>query len=269
MNEGILLRAGRVLMWGSVAFWIIFLVTPIVLPVLSSFTATEYLVFPPRGLSLRWYEYILDLQWFRTSLVTSLIAATVTTVLCAAIALCAARVIARSRGRSAALFEYLCLAPLVVPSVVFGFAFFNLLVQLNLRGLGILNLIVGHAVVTLPLMLRPIWASMQNADISLEEAAQSLGATPFETFMRITLPGIMPGIVAGCIVTFTYAFNDVNVAIFLTGPTLQTLPVELMSQIGYTPNASPAAVTSLIIVATIAVFFAIDRTAGMDVFTRK
>ena len=184
-------------MWISVSFWIVFLTLPILVTVISSFTDTEYLIFPPRGFSLRWYAYVLELDWFRSSLVTSLIAALATTAVCAAVSVAAARVVTHHRFRGRDLFEYLVLAPLVVPSVVFGFAFFNLLIQFNLRGLGIFNLIVGHTIVTLPLMLRPIWASMQGADISLEEAAQSLGATPFQTFTRVTLPMIMPGIVAG------------------------------------------------------------------------
>lgn len=259
----------RTLLWFSVIFWIIFLLAPIVVTVISSFTAAEYMTFPPTGYSLRWYRRVLEFDWFLDSLLISLLIAAVSTVITAALGVAAARVLARYRFHGRALFEYLMLSPLIIPSVVLGFALFNLLVQLNLQHTVIANLIVAHAVVTLPLMLRSVWASMAGMEITLEEAAQSLGATPWVAFWRVTLPTIAPGIVAGSIIAFTYSFNDVTVAIFLVGAETQTLPVALMSQIEYTPDASPAAVTSIIVFMTLAFFLLIDRTVGLEVFAQK
>lgn len=267
--EGVVTNTGRVLVWVSIAFWITFLLAPIVVTVVSSFTDTEYLIFPPESFSLRWYKRVIEFEWFTDSLQVSLIIALVSTIVTLGFGIAAARVLVRHRFRAKSIFEYLMLSPLIIPSVVFGFAFFNVLVQLGIQGASFLNIIVAHAVVTLPLMLRSVWSSMAGAEISLEEAAQSLGATPWTTFWRVTLPIIMPGIVAGSIIAFTYSFNDVTVAVFLVGPGTQTLPIALMSQIEYTPDASPAAVASIIIFITLIFFFVVDRTVGLDVFAQK
>lgn len=264
-----LIAAGRVFLWGSVAFWLIFVLAPVLVTVVSSFTAAEFLTFPPKGFSLRWYFRVMELDWFLTSMQTSLLVATVSTLIATTFAVLAARVLTRHRFRTKGAFEILMLSPLIIPGVVFGFAFFNVVLQFRLEGLNLLNLFVAHSVVTIPLMLRPIWSSMAGTDLSLEEAAQCLGATPWVTFWKITFPMILPGIVAGAIIAFTFSFNDITIAIFLVGPGTQTLPVQLMSQIEYTPDASPAAITSIIIFFTLILFFIIDRTVGMDVFAQK
>lgn len=264
-----LIALGRVFLWGSVSFWLVFVLAPVLVSVVSSFTAAEFLTFPPKGFSLRWYYRVMELEWFLTSMRTSLIVATVSTFIATVLAVLAARVLTRHRFRAKGAFEILMLSPLIIPGVVFGFAFFNVVLQFQLEGLSLLNLFVAHSVVTIPLMLRPIWSSMAGTDLSLEEAAQCLGATPWVTFWKITFPMILPGIVAGAIIAFTFSFNDITIAIFLVGPETQTLPVQLMSQIEYTPDASPAAITSIIIFITLVLFFIIDRTVGMDVFAQK
>lgn len=264
-----LIALGHVFLWGSVCFWLIFVLAPVVVTVVSSFTAAEFLTFPPKGFSLRWYFRVMELDWFLTSLRTSLIVAFVSTLIATFFAILAARVLTRHRFRAKGAFEILMLSPLIIPGVVFGFAFFNVVLQFRLEGLHLLNLFVAHSVVTIPLMLRPIWSSMAGTEISLEEAAQCLGATPWVTFWKVTFPMILPGIVAGAIIAFTFSFNDITIAIFLVGPDTQTLPVQLMSQIEYTPDASPAAITSIIIFFTLILFFIIDRTVGMDVFAQK
>lgn len=264
-----LVAAGKLVLWISVVFWVTFILAPIVVTIASSFTAAEFLTFPPRGFSLRWYARVMEFNWFLESTRVSLILASTSTLVAAALGLAAARVLTRYRFQGKALFEYIMLSPLVVPGVVFGFAFFNMVIQLGVEDLSFLNLVVAHSVVTLPLILRSVWSSMAGSDVSLEEAAQSLGASPIRTFWTVTVPTVLPGIIAGAIIAFTFSFNDITVAIFLVGPETQTLPVQLMSQIEYTPDASPAAITSIIIFLTLILFFVIDRTVGMEIFAQK
>ncbi len=267
--DSALVVAGKLLLWGSVFFWLVFILAPVAVTVISSFTAAEFLTFPPKGFSLRWYYRVMEFDWFLTSLRTSLLVAVVSTAIAAALGVMAARVLARYRFRGKPLFEYTVLSPLIIPGVVFGFAFFNVLIQLGLEGWNFVNLVVAHSAVTLPLMLRSVWSSMAGSELTLEEAAQSLGASPWVTFWKVTFPTILPGIVAGAIIAFTFSFNDLTVAIWLVGPNTQTLPVQLMSQIEYTPDASPAAITSIIIFFTLIVFVIIDRTVGMDIFAQR
>jgi putative spermidine/putrescine transport system permease protein len=263
------LVAGRSFMLVSVAFWLVFLAAPIFVTFAVSLTATEYTIFPPAGLSLRWYGDVLRRDWFLSSIVTSAVVASAATALAVLAGLFGAVLLARRRFRGQALFEYLLLTPLIIPSVVIGFALFNAVLQAGMQQRALLNLIVGHAVVTLPFTLRSIWSSLLGVDRLLEDAALSLGATPPVVFRRVTLPSILPGIVAGAIIAFTFSFNDVTVSIFLVGPTTRTLPVELMSQMEYLPDPSPAAASAIIMLLTLAFFVLIERTIGLDVFAHK
>jgi putative spermidine/putrescine transport system permease protein len=267
--EQAVLIAGRAFTLVSVGFWFVFLAAPIMVTFAVSLTATEYTIFPPAGLSLRWYLDVMERDWFLSSIVTSAVVATAATVLSLMIGLAGATVLTRQRFRGRALFEYMLLTPLIIPSVVIGFALFNAVLQVGMQQRALFNLIVGHAVVTVPFTLRAIWSSLVGFDRRLEDAALSLGATPWAVFWLVTLPGILPGIVAGAIIAFTFSFNDVTVSIFLVGPTTRTLPVELMSQMEYLPDPSPAAASSIVMLLTLAFFVLIERTIGLDVFAHK
>lgn len=264
-----MLRGWRLLVIGLVGFWIVFLLAPIVVAVAVSFTATEFPVFPPQGLSLRWYANALSTSWFRESLATSALVALAATALSVLLGVSGAYVLSRRGVPGQRLLEFVLMSPLIIPSVAIGFALFHLVVQFGLQKLSFINLVVAHAVVTLPFTLRPVWASLIGANRSLEEAALSLGATPWEAFRHVILPAILPGVVAGAIIAFTFSFNDVTVAVFLVGPTTKTLPVELMSQIEYTPDPTPAAITAIIMAITFVFFMIVERTVGLDIFARS
>ena len=267
-RTGLAQRGWRTLVAGLAGFWLLFLVTPIVVAIAVSFTATEYPVFPPQGWSLRWYANALSMSWFRDSLATSAWVALASTSISVVLGTSGAYALSRRGVPGRALLEFIVMSPLIIPGVAIGFALFNLVLQFGLQQMSFLNLVVAHAVVTLPFTLRPVWASLMGANRALEEAAQSLGATPWEAFRHVILPTILPGAVAGAIIAFTFSFNDVTVAIFLVGPTTRTLPVELMSQIEYTPDPTPAAITAIIMAITFVFFLVVERTVGLDVFAR-
>ncbi len=262
------LRCWRALVAGLVVFWLVFLLAPIVVALAVSFTATEYPVFPPQGLSLRWYANALATSWFRDSLTTSALVALASTAISIVLGTTAAYVLSRRAVPGRAMLEFILMSPLIIPSVAIGFALFHLVLQLGLQKLSFLNLVIAHAVVTLPFTLRPAWASLMGANRAIEEAAQSLGATPWVAFWQVILPTVLPAIVAGAIIAFTFSFNDVTVAVFLVGPTTKTLPVELLAQIEYTPDPTPAAITAIIMAITFVFFLIVERTVGLDIFAR-
>jgi putative spermidine/putrescine transport system permease protein len=264
-----LVRLGRLAVLAAVVFWIVFLLAPLIVTIGSSLTSTEYPLFPPHGLSLRWFRQAYGYDWFVRSLGTSVVVAAASTSVSVALGLAAARVLARHRFGGRAALEALAISPLIIPSVVIGFALFHVALQLGLQDRSLMNLIVGHAVVTVPFTMRSIWTSMAALDRGVEEAALSLGAAPWATFWRVTLPSTAPGVVAGAIIAFTFSFNDVTVAVFLVGATTRTLSVELMAQMEYLPDPSPAAVSTLVMGLTLVFFVILDRTVGLDVFARK
>lgn len=252
-----------------VIFWQLFMIAPLVIVVIVSFTSANYLLFPPPGLSLRWYETVFGLSWFRATLINSLIIAMVSTGIAVVVGVLAARALARGRFAGQTAIEYIALGPLLLPGVVIGFAFFNVLVLLRLENLGLTNLILAHVMITLPFVVRSVWATMAGSDVSLEEAAYSLGATPLQTFRLVVLPSALPGILAGAILAFTYSFNDITISIFLTSGSISTLPVELMADLEYSANAGPAAISSLMIALMLLLFLLIVRIGGLNAFVDR
>ena len=265
-RDALVWRIGRLALLGFTGLWLLFMVAPLVVVVIVSFTSANYLLFPPPGLSLRWYHEVLQLSWFWSSLSTSLTVAVVSTAATVTLGTLAARALVRRRFRGRTAIELLVLSPLLLPGVVLGFALFNLLVLLHLEGLGLPNLIAGHLLITLPFVVRSVWATMVGTDASLEEAAMGMGATPFAAFRHVTLPMAAPGIAAGAILAFTYSFNDVTVSIFLTSPGVTTLPVQLMADMETSANAVPAAVSSLMIALMLLIFLAVVRIGGLKAF---
>lgn len=269
LREAALTYAGRVFLLVSVVFWTVFLLAPIIMTLGTSFTSTEYTMFPPVGFSLRWYQQVLGSSWFLTSLGVSLVVAIAATSLSILLGLFGALLLARHSFTGKALIEYLLLSPLIIPGVVIGFALLNAVIKVNLQNWYLVNMALGHALVTLPFTLRSIWSSLLTLDPRLEDAAASLGSTPIVTFREVTLPGILPGIIAGMIIAFSFSFNDVTISVFLVGPQLRTLPVEIMSQIEALPDPSPAAASAIVVGLTFLFFFLIERTLGIDVFSQK
>ena len=264
-----LIYIGRAAMNVLAVFWFVFLVTPIVVTVIASFTSSSYLIFPPPGFSLQWYIKGMGVHWFWTTLGNSLIIAIMSTAIAIFIGVIGARVLARHKFVGRAIFEYVVLSPLIIPGVVVGFALFTFIILIDFQEAPLVNLIIGHTVVTIPFTVRSIWSAMAYSDISLEEAAQSLGATRWGTFWNVTFPLILPGIVAGAIIAFTFSFNDVTISAFLVAKETRTLPVELMAHIEYVPDPTPAAISSIMILITLFFFLIIERTVGISVFTEK
>lgn len=262
-------RLGRLLFLLFALFWQIFLIAPIVVIVVVSFTSANYMLFPPPGLSLKWFQEVASLSWFQTALASSLTIAVVSTTVAVAIGILAARALSRHRFAGRTIVEYIVLSPLILPGVVLGFALFNALVYFRLETLGLPNLIAGHVLITVPFVVRSVWSALAGADISLEEAAFSLGANPWVAFRKVVLPTARPGIVAGAILAFTYSFNDLTISVFLTGAGATTLPVQIMANIEYSADPTPAAVSTIMVGLTLIFFILIARTVGLKVFTER
>ncbi|MCR9136634.1 MAG: ABC transporter permease [Alphaproteobacteria bacterium] len=268
-TEDALLLAGRSLSVAMMVFGFLFLLGPILIVVVSSFTSASYLTFPPTEYSVRWYAEVFSLSWFTRSIVSSFVIAIIATAISAVVGILVARALARGTFKAKALVELVVLTPLLLPVIVLGFALFNILVYFALEGNNFVNLIGGHVLITVPFVVRSVWSAMAGTDISLEEASLGLGAPPFVTFMNVVLPMARPGIVSGGILAFTYSFNDVSLSIFLTGPSATTLPVQMMSHIEYSADPTPAAISTIMLTITLVIFVITSRTVGLKIFAEK
>ena len=243
--------------------WSVFLVLPLALVVIVSFTSSDYMVFPPASLSLRWYLETARLPWFRNALGNSLLISIVATLFAIVVGLLFARAMLRVRPSVRAAAELVVYSPLYIPSVMIGFGIFNMAILLSMQDYGIWRMIVAHIVIALPFVVRSIWASLVGVDASLEEAAHSLGATPRQTLLHVTIPSVAPGIVAGGFLAFAYSFNEIVISAFLTTPVSKTLPVELMAHIEYQHDATPAAISSILIILMFFIFQIVMKVGGM------
>jgi len=245
------------------AIFTLFMVGPLVVVIGVSFTPTGYLEFPPSGLSLRWFAAILDNPDFIdaawVSLKLGIASATVSTI----VAVPAALAIGREKFSGREALQALFLSPLTVPTVVLGIAFLRLLSVLELNGTFI-GLVLCHAIIITPFVLRLVLSSVVGMDRSIEKAAISLGASNWTVFRRITMPLIMPGIVGGWVLAFITSFDELTVTVFIVNPSTTTLPVRLFSHITQTTDPLIASVSTVVILFTVALMLLINRFYGLD-----
>jgi putative spermidine/putrescine transport system permease protein len=241
-----------------------FLVTPMLMVVVMSFDARDYLGrFPPPGLSLRWYyEFFSDpyfMEGLRTSIYLALLAAGISTAVGAAAALCLDRY--RFAGQQAVI--ALFLSPLVVPSIVMGF---SLLLFLSAIGVydGFARLLAGHVIITLPYTIRTTLASLAGVRKSLYEAALGLGASEGRAYRDIVLPLAKTGVAAGAIFALSLSMDEVTLSLFLIDPFSYTLPVALFSTMRDNFNLTIAAASVVMMFFTAFVLLIADRIIGLN-----
>ena len=258
-------RVGGAVMRGLVVLALVYLLLPIVVLVATSFTATDFLVFPPRGISLRWYATFVNTPGWLESFRLSLAVAAATTVLTPLIGVPAALVLSRDTFPGRQLLASLLLSPLVLPQVVLGV---GLLQYLTLIGLArtFWAILVGHVVLAMPYMIRSVMATLAGVDPALEEAAADLGASPPVTFFTVTLSLIKPGVIAGALFAFVISWTNVEVTMFFTTSLLNPLPVNIMNYIAYNVDPLVAAISATSVYVSLVFLLLIDATVGLDRF---
>lgn len=249
-------------LFGALA--ILLLVAPTVIVLVTSFTSGYSLKFPPPGYSARWYQALWTaspeiLQAFWLSLEVATIATCVSSVM----AVPAALALARRRESWARLLESAFLSPLMLPALAIGLA---LLMLFNLAGIGLsfATLVAGHIVITAPYIVRTTTASAVQLDPSLLESARSLGASPMYEFWSVTLPLIFPGVAAGAFIAFMYSFDNVAVSLFLSDARSELLPIRMWQIIESNLDVRAAAVSGVLIAATLALIVVMERVAGIS-----
>jgi putative spermidine/putrescine transport system permease protein len=246
-----------------VAVLFLFLLAPVILVVPISFSGEQILSFPPESWSLRWYAALADNPNMISAFWTSLMLGAIVTVISLAVAIPAAYVIVRMRTFGSTFLYNLFTAPLLLPTIVLGLAILIVFASIGFLGT-FTGLIIGHLVITLPYALRVLATTLGNLNLACEEAASTLGGRPVTVFRRVTLPMMAPGIVAATALCFLVSFDEVVITLFLTGPRLTTLPVELFHHVESRADPLVASVSVLLILLTLAVVMIVDRTVGLS-----
>jgi putative spermidine/putrescine transport system permease protein len=241
----------------------LFLLGPVLVVMAISVNPFGYAIFPPQGFSMRWYlEVLNDPQW-RASIRISLLIALVSTVFVTGAGTLAAVGLRRwTSGRRDGLVAVL-MSPLLLPGLITGLAilfFFSLIGVLGATW----TLILGHAVITYPYVLRLVYAALARDTATYEEAARTLGASPVVTFFQVTLPLIRSGIFGGAIFAFIISFDNITVSIFLSNPRMITLPIRILEHIQWSGTPSVAAISTMMVVVTGGLALLIERIGGLQ-----
>ena len=254
-------RPGGPVMFSLAVAAFVVMIVPIVFVVVTSFTASSTLRFPPEGFSTRWFGEAFRYQPFREALVSSLYLAIMATTLALLIGVPATLAIERGRLPGRRLARGLFLSPFVLPDLVLGLALFQQLVIAydlsNFRAL-----LIGHTAILLPYTVRVTGASIELADPALEEAARGLGAGPIRTFLHVTLPVLRPGIFSAAMLGFVASFNNVPLSLLLQSRDFRTLPISMLDYVqqNYTPIV--AAVSVALLLGTLLIAIVAERTVG-------
>lgn len=241
---------GRGILLGALSIaTLVFLLAPIAVLVLSAFDGGKFFRFPPREVSFRWFVAAYESAEYRRSLANSGIVAALSTAASLVLGTMAAHGLVRGGLRRTALVEAVLIAPLTLPLIVWAIALLQIYARLGVSGsLG--GLVLAHTVVTLPLVVRIMMATLAQIDPSLELAARSLGARPLRAAARTTLPLATPGLLSAGAFAFLASFNDVIVSTFIAGAGWITFPVRLYSQLrGQGVDPITMAIGAVIVVA--------------------
>jgi putative spermidine/putrescine transport system permease protein len=229
----------------------LFLLLPTLIIVPMSFNKGSQLEFPPHGLTLHWYGQIFQTEQWTKAIWTSARVAFFTVIIATGLGTAAALGLARWRSRGKTVVAALLLSPMIVPVIVFAVGAYLTFSKWSLAGT-MTGLVLAHTVLALPFVMIAVSVSASQLDPTFEEAAASLGANRLTTFRRVVLPLILPGVIAGALFAFITSWDEIVVAIFMTSPTFQTLPVVMWTQVRTVLDPSLAAMgTMLLAVSTL------------------
>lgn len=239
-----------------------FLLSPILIVIPLSFSADQWLTFPPSAWSTRWYGEILGNAQIVDAFWTSLWLASIVTALTLLLSVPAVYALKRLTIAGEATLLNFFTSPLLLPSIVLGLGILIVFAPANLLGT-YTGLTLAHLVVTVPYAIRILATTFDTLNANIEEAAASLGANPVKVFALVTLPMLMPGLIAAGVLSFLSSFDEVVISLFLVGPRINTLPVALFSYVESHSDPMGAAVSSLLIFLTLIVVVALERLMGL------
>ena len=249
-----------------VVLFFIFLLGPIFIVVSISFTETEFVAFPPKGFSWKWYERFFEYEPFVDSFIVSVELAVATALLGVGLGVPAALAVTRGNVPYANTIMTFLLSPLSMPLIVVGFA---LLFYLSAIGFGVsfISLLIAHTVISLPYVVRTVAGVYRGVSPDYEESAAVLGANRIQIFWHVTLPMIKPGIFAGMLFAMLISIDNLPISFFFGSADTNTLPVVMLSYLEHQFDPSVAAASSIQLIVAVIGLFIVERIYGLDAMT--
>ncbi|MBL6608654.1 MAG: ABC transporter permease [Rhodobacteraceae bacterium] len=230
------------------------LIVPSLVVIPMSFSASQYLEFPPREWSLRWYEnYFFSWKvengfndWMAATW-TSIKVAVLTIFVAVPIGTMAAYGLVNSSSRTSKILFPIFISPMMVPIILVAIGLFYFFVQFKLVG-SVLGLVIGHSLVALPLVLIIVFSALKNYDMNQEKVARSLGAGRFRAFREITLPQIKFSIISASLIAFLTSFDEIIISLFVAGGDNSTITRSMFLALRDQIDPTIAAISTILII---------------------
>lgn len=245
------------LLYGFGALIAFYLVLPSLIVIPISFSDSLLLKFPPKGFSLRWYETFFSTPAWTNSLWLSFRVGLGTMVVATVLGVLASVGLVRGEFPGKDALQAFLISPLIVPHIIVALAMYYFYSAAKLVG-NPWSLLISHICVATPIVVVIVSATLQDFNRTLEQAAQILGATPIQTFLRITLPIVRPGIITGALFSFIISFDEVVIAAFIGGYRAATLPKRMFDNVRDQQDPTIAAISTLLVVLSIVLLLALS-----------
>ena len=242
---------------------IIFLMLPIVITVITSFTSSAVYTLPPPEWSLRWYRSLETRSGLWDAVKLSLNLALISTALSMVLGTMAAIAVTRGDFRGKEAIATFTVSPLMMPGLVVGVALLQFFREIGLRD-AYWSLLLAHVVITLPFVMRTLLASMSAFDFSLIDAARTLGLSYPRAILKVLIPNLAPAYLTGGLFAFLASMDNYPISIFLTDARNKTLPIKMLQYLEEQPDPSLAAISSGLIMLAIIVLLVASRTVGLN-----
>jgi spermidine/putrescine transport system permease protein len=236
---------------------LLFLYVPIFVMIALSFNESQLYRIPIEW-STRWYEALASNSKLQSATWNSLVVALLSTCLSTLMGTATAIAFFRYDFKGKRLLQILIFPPITIPWLIIGTAMLVFFFWVGI-GRGLHAMVLGHVALSLPYVVIVVSARLKSFDSTLEEAARALGATYWQTTIMVTVPWLMPGIIAAALFAFAVSFDQFVISYFLAAPGVTTLPVEIYSAIrkGFTPEIN--AISTLVILVSMTLFLGVSR----------
>lgn len=254
-------RALRILSWFGAILMVVFLAGPSLIVVPMSFSASDFLEFPPREFSLRWYQHFFSSITWTDAAKASLLVGTLTTLVTVPIGIAAAYGVMSLGARLRIVVSVLIVLPAVVPAILIAIGLFFVLARLSMVG-GLAGLVLGHVALAIPVVFVIMTAAFSQFDLTQEKAAKSLGASAWQCWSRVILPQLSGSIAASALLAFITSLDEVVVAMFVASGDYTTLPKVMFTLLRDQIDPTIAVVsTLLLLIATVSVVALLKKGA--------
>jgi putative spermidine/putrescine transport system permease protein len=256
-------RVARITSWIVAAFVVVFLLTPIVVTLLVSFTSSSVYTLPPPQWSVRWFAALADKDGLVDALLLSLNLALVSTIISLVLGTATALAVSRGRFPGREAIATFVVSPLMMPGLVVGVALLQFFRSLGLSD-AYLTLTLAHVVVTLPYVMRTLLAAFASFNYTLLDAARTLGMPYGQAVLRVMVPALSPAFLTAGLFSFLASMDNYPISIFLTDARNKTLPVKMLQYMEESPDPSIAAISSGLIMLALLALMLGSRTVGLN-----